>query len=237
MTVDKCVRVYLLGGFEARTGEVVLHLRPAMQRLVALIALSPRGIDRCRAAFQLWPDTDEERAKANLRSTLWRLNKVSSAIVTANKAQLRLAEGVWVDVRHGIDAIAEQEPSTEAGPEGLDVLRPFHALQTELLPDWYEDWLVIERERLRQMTLRALERRSQSAIDSGRPADAIEAGLAAVAIDPLRESSRRLVVLAHLAQGNVSAARLEFDRFTDTLASQTGLAPTPELCSLLAGAA
>jgi len=230
------VRLYLLGGFEARVRDDVLTLQPAMQRLIALIALSPRGVDRCRAAFQLWPDTNEERAKANLRSTLWRLNKTCDAIITATKTQLRLAQDVWVDARDGIEALGRETSST-ASAAMFDVLMPFQALQSELLPDWYDDWLVIERERLRQLTLSTLERRSQSALESGQTADAVEAGLAAVAIDPLRESSRRLVVRAHLAQGNMSAAHQEYTRYVEALAPHPGLTPTPELHSLIPGAA
>jgi len=231
---DNQIRLHLLGGFEAQVDDHVLTLQPAMQRLIALVALSPRGVDRCRAAFQLWPDTNEERAKANLRSTLWRLNKTCGSIITATKTHLRLATDVWVDVRDGIEALASRRPATEAG---FDVLMPFQVLQSELLPDWYDDWLVIERERLRQLTLNSLERRSRSALESGRTAEAVEAGLAAVAIDPLRESSRRLVVEAHLAQGNVSAAHQEYDRYSRTLAGYSGLNPTAELRSLVAGAA
>jgi DNA-binding SARP family transcriptional activator len=230
------ISIHLLGGFEAKVGEDVLTLQPAMQRVIALVALSPRGVDRCRAAFQLWPDTNEERAKANLRSTLWRLNKSCASIINATKTRLRLETDVWVDASDGIEALASLTPVDGIGT-GFNLLRPFQALQSELLPDWYDDWLVIERERLRQLTLSMLEHQGRSALESGETPRAVAAGLAAVAIDPLRESSRRLVVEAHLAQGNVIAAHEEFDRYRCTLADRSGLMPTAELHSLIAGVA
>lgn len=230
------IRIHLLGGFEAQVGDDVLSLQPAMQRLIALVALSPRGINRCRTAFQLWPDTNEDRAKANLRSTLWRLNKMCDSIITATKTHLRLAPEVWVDARDGIETLAARARS-DGDEVGLELPRPFQALQSELLPDWYDDWLIIERERLRQLTLNTLEQRSRTALKRGETAQAVEAGLAAVAIDPLRESSRRLVVEAHIAQGNVSAARQEIDRYRRMLAGHSGINPTTELQSLISGAA
>jgi len=58
----------------------------------------------------------------------------------------------------------------------------------------------------------ALEDRARAALEAGDTAGAIQAGLAAVAMDPLRESGRWLVIEAHLAEGNPSEAVRAFDR-------------------------
>lgn len=201
------VRLRLLGGFELEIDGRVVEAQPAVRRLTALVALTPRGLSRDFAAFQLWPDKAEPRAKANLRSTIWRLHSLGAALVLASSTTLRLDPGVWLDVRDGLDA-----------SDDLGVSRPFGTLLLDLLPDWYDDWLVIERERFRQLQLASLERRGREVL-ADDPGRAIQLGLAALAIDAARESSHRLVVEAHLAEGNVWEARREQSRYTRCLAS------------------
>ena len=112
---------------------------------------------------------------------------------------------------------------------------PFQALDSDLLPDWYDDWLTIERERLRQFRLGSLEEGARRAVDTGRLVLAVQLGLAAVSIEPLRESSHRLVIEAHLANGNVADARRQFEVFGQLLASATGRQPSGGLIDLVAG--
>ena len=64
---------------------------------------------------------------------------------------------------------------------------PFETLMSGLLPDWYDDWLDIERERVRQLLLTQLERRGRHALDAADSGPAIQ-GATAVGIDPLRKA-------------------------------------------------
>lgn len=59
------------------------------------------------------------------------------------------------------------------------------------MPDWCDDWLVVERERLRELRIRALERVCEQLTAIGSFGQAIEAGMAAVRAEPLRESAHR----------------------------------------------
>jgi DNA-binding SARP family transcriptional activator len=224
------VELRLLGGFGLTIGEQALDMTPAAQRLLAFIALTPRGAERSYTAFQLWPEHDERRAKANLRSALWRLGKAPAELIRATKSRLRLAPGVWVDVRDGIAQVASG---------GLDSIveaaLPFHALDSDLLPDWYDDWLMIERERLRQFRLGSLEEGARFAIDRAQLGLAIQLALAAVSIDPLRESGHRLVIEAHLANGNRLDAERQLACYRALLRSQVGCEPSDRLAALVAG--
>jgi len=229
------VRLHLLGGFEL----VIDHcrtrdLQPAAQRLIALVALARRGVERDFAASQLWPDTSEERARANLRSSLWRIGRLPVVLVERASSRLRLVDGVWLDVRDGLTDLVNGE-----GPGVTDAL-PFQSLFADLLPDWYDDWLMIEREKMRQLTLQALDVRARAALDRGLPAEAIQVGLTAMAIDPLRESSCRLVVEAHFCEGNEHDARRTIEDYQRRLGEEAGLTvdpapglPTSSLTSVL----
>ena len=91
------------------------------------------------------------------------------------------------------------------GRQTLDDLSPA-SFAADLLPSWYDDWVIVERERLRQIRVHALEELSRRLAAGHRYGDAIDAALAAIAADPLRESAHRRLIEAHLAEGNVSEA-------------------------------
>ncbi len=222
------VRLHLMGGFGLEIdGRRVDDLQPAVQRLLAFVALAARGVEREFAALQLWPDAPEDRARANLRSALWRLRRVPCELVATSSTRLRLADGVWVDARDGV------EPTSDAASEpAVGGPLPFHGLLADLLPDWYDDWLDIERERLRQLSLRALERRAAVALDAGDASTAIQLGLTAASIDPLRESAHRLVIQAHLAEGNRRDAQRTLDGYRRR-AALDALVPSAELVALI----
>ena len=60
----------------------------------------------------------------------------------------------------------------------------------DVLPDWYDDWIDTERERF-QIRLHALERLCERLTVERRFGEALQAGLAALRTEPLRESAHR----------------------------------------------
>ncbi|KAF0956750.1 hypothetical protein MLGJGCBP_00267 [Rhodococcus sp. T7] len=219
------VRLHLIGGFELSfDGGAPIVLQPVLQRLLAFVALMPRGVEREFAALQLWPDNSEERARASLRSALWRLHRLPVEVLVATSTRLRLADHVWVDARHGVEELALDQ---------LGSPLMFQSLLADLLPDWYDDWLTIERERLRQLTLHALESRARNALAALDLSTAIDLSLTAISIDPLRESAHRLLIEAHLAEGNAGDARRMLDGYRERIALDPGLTPSPELEALV----
>lgn len=223
-------RLRLLGGFELRVDEQVVVLQPVAQRLMALLALTAGPAERSFVAFRLWPDTAEERAKANLRSTVWRLRRSSGDVVEATKTHMRLAPWVWVDVCNGLGDRDPVGTARAGSPRG-----PGAALDNELLPDWYDDWLVSEREQLRQLGLHELERRGAALLAEGRTDEAIQVGLRACALEPLRESPHRLVIRCHLAEGNVVEAVRQYARYAGLIEAELGVPPSPQIRALVAG--
>jgi DNA-binding SARP family transcriptional activator len=176
-------------------------LAPTGERLLAFLALRD-VMPREAVAFRLWADHTEEQAHGCLRSALWRLPKPGGCgLVRSEGGRLRLARQLTVDM-HVTQRHAHAWPAAGDPPAEVVV----EAFTADLLPAWYDDWLIIDRERYRQLRLHTLERLSAWFTDNGRFAAAIEAGLRAVAGDPLRESAHRCLVRAHLAEGNVSEA-------------------------------
>lgn len=227
------VRLHLIGGFELTIdGDGPLTLQPGMQRLVAFVALTPRGVEREFAALQLWPDTSEDKARANLRSALWRIRRLPVEVLRTTSTRIRLEESVWVDARHGIEGIAGGGDRT-----GFPSALPFQSLLADLLPDWYDDWLRVERERLRQLSLNLLEGRARRALAAGDVPGAIQSALLAVSIDPLREAANRLVIEAHLAEGNERDARRTLADYRQRLGFDSLVDPAPGLEALVGSGA
>jgi DNA-binding SARP family transcriptional activator len=108
-------------------------------------------------------------------------------------------------------------------------------LSGELLPGWYEDWVLLERDRLRQLRLHALEALADKLAAVGRHGEALQAAHAAVRLEPLRESARRAMVRIQLAQGNVAEALRTYESFRRYLVDELGVTPSSQMEELVAG--
>lgn len=218
----------LLACFGVEVGGEEVSLPASAQRVVAFVALHERPVLRPYVAGTLWLDWPEARAAGNLRSALWRIQRHAPALVAADAHMLRLGPCVRVDLREA-ETLARSELAgcpSRAAPRGLDL---------DLLPDWYDDWVLLERERFRQLRLRALESRCIRLAAEGRLDEALEAGLLALAGEPLRESAHRALVRLHLAEGNAAEALRQFQLCRRLLLAQLGVEPSPRMLELVAG--
>ncbi len=102
-------------------------------------------------------------------------------------------------------------------------------------PDWYEDWVLFERERFRQVRLRALDALCDRLTRAGRLNEAMEAALLSVAGDPLRESAQRALVRVHLSEGNAGEAVRTYRLYQRLLHEQLGIQPSERMQELVAG--
>jgi DNA-binding SARP family transcriptional activator len=220
--------LHLLAGFGVEVAGAEVSLPGSAQRVVAFVALHERPVLRAYVAGTLWLDSPEARAAGSLRSALWRIHRHTPELVVADAHTLRLGPEVQVDLR---DAEARAHTELSGASSGR---RP-GALTLDLLPDWYDDWVLIERERFRQLRLRALECMCTRLAAAGRPDEALEAGLQALAGEPLRESAHRALVALHLAEGNAAEALRQFWLCRSLLRDQLGVEPSPLMLELVAG--
>jgi DNA-binding SARP family transcriptional activator len=218
----------LLEGFRLDQGGQDIPTPMAACRLIAFLGIRGR-CSRTEIVGNLWPEVSEPKAHASLRTVLWRLRQMTDAPLVAGGGQvLSLSPRVEVDVARFV-SIARQllaTPSTGKPPTPTD-RAPVSV--GELLPGWYDDWVLFERERLRQLQMHALEAVSLRLIAEGRHADAIEAALAAVRLEPLRESATRVLIMVHLAEHNIVEAVRRFQVFRDLLRQELGVTPSAEL--------
>ncbi len=223
------MRLGLLGGFDLRVNGAHVRLPIGSQRLLAFLSLHRQPLQRVFVAGMLWIDANEERANASLRTTLWRLRQPECNLVSTTTTHVRLNLEVRTDVSE-MDAVANRVlREGEVDPDELERL----GAAGDVLPDSYDDWVIVERERFRQVRLHALEAACEALAEAGEFHAAINAGLAAVDGEPLRESAHRAVIRAHLAEGNYYEAIRQYRLFRRLLADKLGLQPSPEMRRLV----
>ncbi|WP_372665937.1 AfsR/SARP family transcriptional regulator [Amycolatopsis kentuckyensis] len=228
---EAAVILHLFGGPFVTIGSRRMAIPDGSKRLVAFVALHHHRVQRRYAAGTLWPIGDDLRAAGNLRTALWRLNQSDCPLLTADKSSLALRTEVVVDLR-----IVSQWASRliDGSASGSDLMiRPWGVDVLDLLPGWYDDWALMERERVRQRLLHALEALSAALVRCGRCAEAVEAAMLAVGCEPLRESAQRTLLQAHLAEGNWIEARRHFEAYRSLLLRELGTEPPPAMARVL----
>jgi len=227
-TRSKRATLALLGRFELIDDGSTVPLAPASQRLLAYVALAGRRVRRDGVAGALWSVESEHRAHTNLRSAIARVGARVPGLLYAVGAELALADTVSVDLDDA-RRVALEVISRPAATAIESAALSMSALSAELLPGWYDDWVVNEAELWRQQRLHALEALSRVLTKAGRYAEAVVAAQAAVAGDPLRESAQAALIAVHLREGNQSEAVRTFERYRSRLRDELGLEPTAQL--------
>ncbi|MFD0319319.1 AfsR/SARP family transcriptional regulator [Streptomyces flavalbus] len=228
------VSLELLNAFELTCSGSSVPVPLGAQRLLALLSLSPDGVHRGAAAEQLWPDYPCHRAAANLRSALCLARRACGVtLIDCIGQRLRLSPAVRVDMlcirdsaRQIVDGLAPPPADSETLVEGLT---------RELLPGWPDEWLHWDRERWNQMRLYALEGLAQRLLSAQRHLPALQAALAAAAIDPIRETAHRIIIEIHLSEGNVASAVRCYQHYEAYLQQELGVNPSPQMTDLLEG--
>src|SRR3954471_24384783 len=237
-------QIQLLGSFGVRHDDVAVHLPMSAQRILAFLAVRSHPMLRLHVAGSLWLDSPEERGFANLRSALWRIHRSGLVLVDPSGGALRLAAGVSVDL-HEATALAHRLIGSVPMSAGGNV--EWLPLTGEVLPDWDDDWALVEREHFRNLSLQALESLCEHLTAQGRLRQALEVGLAAFrrearrvgmapsAPEPLRESAHRLLVRISLSDGNPFDAIRQFRLYRDLVRSRLGIEPSPQMLELVHG--
>jgi DNA-binding SARP family transcriptional activator len=225
-------RIVLQGRFAVFAGDSPVGLPHSSERVVAYLAVQSRAVSRGTIAEALWSTSTAEHAGAALRTALWRLGpELGRRLVASDGHAIALRDDVAVDLQATMRCA--RRIASGAGDE--DGALALLCDAEDVLLDWYDDWVVLERECLRQLRLDALERLCHDLSRVGRYAEAVQAGLAAVASEPLREGAHAALIEAHVAQGNYADAERQYQLLRDMLRRHLGLTPSRHVVDMLAG--
>lgn len=226
---DQVGGLHLLGEWRLRlAGRPAPPCSPTGQRLLALLALAGRR-SRAEVVDALWPGSPAGGACGCLRTTLWRLHPDVHGLIMQDHGHLELHPRLFVDVTDFYRATSRvlEGKGMRIDPERLDV---------DLLPGWYrDDWVIFERERVRQSALGALDALALHLTANGRTTEAVAAALRSIRKDPLRESAHRAVICAHLVDGNLAEARRHYEVCRAVFRQELGVEPGQDLLRLVHG--
>ncbi len=223
------LRMNVLGGFSLHVADRTVHLPRTAQRLLAFVALQRRPVPRDHLAFALWPDGTETHAHGSLRTALFELRRPGHDLLRVTGGNAHLAPGLVVDLEEMLRLVDLIRADGDHG--GLAAVER-DLLEADLLPGWYDDWVIGHQERHRELRIQTLERLCLAHLAAGRYADAVSTGSAALGADPTRDSSARLIIAAHVATGNDAQAIVLYRRFEDRL-RELGLAPSARTTALI----
>jgi DNA-binding SARP family transcriptional activator len=200
------------------------------RRLLVYLALSNGQQPRSVVAASLWPEKMERRACANLRASLWRLPEPNGVpLVVSSGSSMWLSEEVDVDVwaAEALGWALTHDPKSV-----IDHVDPTLFL-LELLPGWYDDWVVAERERIAQLQLHFLETLTYALIDQNRLTIALDTALRLVNIDPYREGSQRALLAVYMAERSHMQARRQFESYRRLVKETFQCEPSATLRAML----
>ena len=224
----------LLGRFEARLkgGPAIDLPTKKTQLLLAYLALTPGEAHmRDKLTALLWSDRGDEQARDSLRHALSALRKVLSQAepppLLAERETIGLDAGaVEVDavtfenlVAAGTREALEQASALYRGEllEGISVRDP---------P--FEEWLFYERQRLRDLALRAFEQLLAFEREAGELEKAVKTAQRLLRLDPSHEKAHRELMRLYADQGREAAALEQYQHCRAALERELGIKPGAE---------
>ena len=208
---------------------------PTTRSLIAYLLYNrSRPSDRRRLAFTFWPEATESAARRNLRQYLHHIRIALEPVDSDETLILADSSNIQInpDVEITIDTeIFRHKTRPEASLE--EVEQALNLYTGDLLEDIYDDWCVLERERLRQIWLGTMDRYSQALQMANRLGDALTVTQKWVNAEPFDENARRRLMQYYALTGDRARAIQAYQVFEELLQNELGTEPLPETQALL----
>jgi predicted ATPase/DNA-binding SARP family transcriptional activator len=226
------LEIHLLGHFSLKSsGDPVEISSRSAQSLLGYLLLN-RGIAhrREKLAGLLWPDATEANARSYLRKALWQVRKslveensggeeyliVDDLTITFNSNA-----NYWLDV----DVLESSNEETSSVEEQIESVSVY---QGELLPGFYEDWVILERERLQALFEHKLQVLLDRFVEEGRWSETLDWGERWIALGSVPEPAYRAMLIAYAALGDNAKVVGTYDRCVQTLREELGVEPSEQ---------
>ena len=243
LIVAPVLEIQLLGGFHMHAGgaPVTAVELPRLQALLAYLLLHQNAPHtRQHLAFLLWPDSTESQARTNLRTLLHRLRLALPGAdrllhIDAQTVQWRPDAHSMLDVADFERALAQADLAEQRGDrlaarESLAAAARLY--RGDLLPGWYDDWILTERERLRQRLLASLERLVVLLEDERAYRTAIGYAQRLLRHDLLCEVAYQHLMRLHARNGDRASALRLYKTCVETLERELGVEPSQATTAL-----
>ena len=206
--------------------------------LLAYLAVTRRAHSRDKLAALLWGEMSDTDAKNNLRQALTNLRKFFDDELTITRDSIEFTGDGIVDsmefdsTLHSASSL-DLEPASVILTDSLrlyrgDFLEGFHVRDA---PD-FEDWMLTERARLRELALGALHTLTHFHTSRGNFPEAMTYASRLLTFDPWREEAHRQLMLLQARTGQLSAALSQYETCKKILEKELGVQPSLETIAL-----
>jgi DNA-binding SARP family transcriptional activator len=226
------LEVRLFGKFDVRQAgkPVAIASRPAQSLFAYLVLKAGTAHRREKLAGMLWPDSLEETARDNLRHALWRVRK---ALDSAASTRFLHADDLGIKFEaspdYWLDAAAMEKLGENATAD--DLIAILSAYQGELLPGFYDEWVVLEREHLNSVFEHHMARLMSLLQEGKRWLDILDWAERWIKLGQKPEPAYRALMLAHAAKGDMSKVAAVYERCVKSL-REFGIEPSEQTRAL-----
>jgi DNA-binding SARP family transcriptional activator len=236
-------RIYLLGSFQLLPGPpadeapLELHSTKLQALLACLILQRNQRMERRQLGRLLWPHADASAARRNLREYLYRARQLLAGFapgaetLEADEDFVAFAPppDCWIDVAEFERLTRLARDATAHPHDAISLLRQANDLyRGDLLPSFYDDWVLPERERLRALLIENLAQLGQALHAAGETAEAIRSLQRVLEYDPLQEETHRRLMEWYAAGGDRAKALHQYELCRQLLANELSATPMPE---------
>ena len=238
------LHITLFGTPQFRLDDLAVEGFPTRKSQALLIYLicnrRPFARDQLMAMF--WPDKPDVDARNNLRRVLSALRRQFGGYLASDRQTVAFLHdaSVWVDVNE-FEAAQRlfQESASIAAPDVERLERSFHLYTDEFLAGFhlpeapaFEDWMLIQREHLRERALRWLSLLTAHFIETRQLRRGLATSRQLLTLEPWHEAGyqQRMILLAW--NGERSAALQQYELCRRMLADEFGLEPDEETTDL-----
>ena len=231
------LQIRLLGQFDVRLDgkRIVISSRTGQSLLAYLAMTAGTAHRREKLAGTLWPDSSEENARKNLRQELWRIRK---AIPTQNLPEVDdyfIADEFTLTFNRDADYWLDVSILENSDSDIHSLTSSLSHYQGELLPGFYDDWVVLERERLQTLFGSKMEQLVEKLVASERWTAVQEQCERWLALGLVSESAYRALMLSYNARGDMAKVSAIYRRCVEDLRDHFDVEPSAETHALFNG--
>jgi DNA-binding SARP family transcriptional activator/predicted ATPase len=224
-------KIYLLGQFKLLGNDRTFELpsRPAQSLLAYLVLNAGVTHRREKLASLIWPEANETNARSYLRQALWRIGKSLEDASFSRDEYLKISDisvtfdnksDYWLDV----DLLWEGEKKHSLD-EMIAIVQLYRG---ELLPGFYEEWVVLERDRLETAYHQKMNLLLEGLLQAGHWEEALKWSEQWIRLGHLPEAAFRAMLRAHAGFGDQGMLRVTYQRCVEALKRELDLEPSAE---------
>lgn len=234
------LQLHLLGGLQITRADAPItdFISSKVPALLAYLAVTRRAHARDKLAALLWGEMPDADAKNNLRQALTNLRKIADDCLTITRDSIEFTGDCFLDTTQ-----FEQDvrPASSLGPQPTSVIltNSLNLYRADFLEGFhvrdapnFEDWMLAERARLRELALQSLHTLTQFHTQRGNFTEAMTYASRLLTFDPWREEAHRQLMLLQARTGQFSAALSQYETCKNILEKELGVQPSLETTTL-----